>query len=46
MEDSADDKKLKRISEVEQVELEESIQRKLGLDLEEARLSTAAPVAV
>jgi len=28
MEDSADEKKLKRISEVEQVELEESIQLK------------------
>ncbi len=40
MEDSIEDNKLKRISEVE---VEESIQFKRGFDLEEARLSVAEP---
>lgn len=40
MEDSTDNNKLKRISEVE---VEESIQLRHGFDLEEARLSVAEP---
>ena len=40
MEDSTDNNKLKRISEVE---VEESIQLRQGFDLEEARFSVVEP---